>query len=136
VRISLRGGMSEDEIAAIKTGATAPIWQPADAALIAACDDLHERQFVRNETWAKLKAHFTDRQCMDAAWPLAERYEAILRVFNNPEPYARRLAARLHATAHRLRELFRAPPEAQHRIDQYDMLTAGAEGAAAVFNSS
>ncbi|PZO48013.1 MAG: hypothetical protein DCF16_17000 [Alphaproteobacteria bacterium] len=32
-----------------------------------------------------------------SAWPLAERYEALIRVFNDPAPYARRLAARLHA---------------------------------------
>jgi hypothetical protein len=60
VRISLRGGMSEDEIAAIKAGPNAPIWSPADAALLAACDDLHANQFVSDKTWAQLKAHFTD----------------------------------------------------------------------------
>jgi alkylhydroperoxidase family enzyme len=68
VRISLRGGMSEDEIAAIKTGADAPNWSAADAALIRVCDDLHAGQFVSNETWAELKAHFTDKQCMDAVF--------------------------------------------------------------------
>ncbi|MBL8536887.1 MAG: hypothetical protein JNM59_05740 [Hyphomonadaceae bacterium] len=31
------------------------------------------------------------------AWPLAERAEALLRVFNDPAPYAARLARRLHA---------------------------------------
>ena len=30
-----------------------------------------------------------------SAWPLAERQEALLRVCNNPAPYAKRLAARL-----------------------------------------
>jgi hypothetical protein len=34
-----------------------------------------------------------------SAWPLAERAEALLRVFNDPAPYARRLAARLRRTA-------------------------------------
>lgn len=29
------------------------------------------------------------------AWPLAERYEALIRVFNTPAPYARRLSRRL-----------------------------------------
>ncbi len=31
------------------------------------------------------------------AWPLAHRSEALLRVFNDPIPYARRLARRLAA---------------------------------------
>jgi hypothetical protein len=44
-----------------------------------------------------------------SAWPLAERYEALIRVFNNPAPFAKRLAARLHATPHRIRELMRLP---------------------------
>ena len=81
VRISLRGGMSEDEIAALKTGASAPIWSPADAALIAACDDLHANQFVSAETWAKLKAHFTDRQCMDAIFT-AGQYTQVSMMLN------------------------------------------------------
>jgi hypothetical protein len=55
-----------------------------------------------------------------SAWPLALRFEACLRVFNDPAPYARRLSRRLHATPHRLREALRAPPEASHRIDGFD----------------
>jgi hypothetical protein len=57
-----------------------------------------------------------------AAWPLAERYEALIRVFNDPAAYARRLARRLHATPHRLGEILRAPPEATHRIDRFEAL--------------
>jgi hypothetical protein len=53
------------------------------------------------------------------AWPLAERYEALLRVFNDPTPYARRISRRLHATPHRAVELRRAPPEAAHRIERF-----------------
>jgi hypothetical protein len=63
------------------------------------------------------------------AWPLAERYEALLRVFNDPAPYARRLARRLHATPHRLSEALRAPPEAVHRIDAFEDLTTRASSA-------
>jgi hypothetical protein len=62
-----------------------------------------------------------------SAWPLAERYEVLLRVFNNPAPFARRLAKRLHAVPHRLTEILRTPPEAAHRIDCYEALTHAAE---------
>ncbi len=54
------------------------------------------------------------------AWPLALRYEACLRVFNDPAPYARRLSRRLHATPHRRAEALRAPPQARHRIDHFE----------------
>jgi hypothetical protein len=57
-----------------------------------------------------------------SAWPLAERYEALLRVFNNPAAYARRLARRLHALPHRLGETLRAPPEAAHRVELFEDL--------------
>lgn len=60
------------------------------------------------------------------AWPLAERYEALIRVFNNPAPYARRLAARLHAAPHRVVELLAAPPETRRRVEDYAALDAAA----------
>lgn len=63
------------------------------------------------------------------AWPLAERYEALLRVFNDPAPYARRLARRLHATPHRHVEGLRTSPEARHRIDCFEDLTEQASAA-------
>jgi hypothetical protein len=81
-----------------------------------------------SESWARPRFR--------SAWPLAERYEALLRAFNNPARYARRLARRLHAAPQRLRELLRAPPEAAHRVDRFDALTAAAEAKAATFNSS
>jgi len=62
-----------------------------------------------------------------SAWPAAERYEALLRAFNDPAPYARRLAKRLHATPHRRSELLRAPPDARHKISGFDALTEAAE---------
>jgi alkylhydroperoxidase family enzyme len=81
VRISLRGGMSQAEIDAIKTGADAPIWSSADAALIRACDELHARQFVSTETWGQLKAHFSERQCMDAVFT-AGQYTQVSMMLN------------------------------------------------------
>ena len=45
VRIGMREGLSEDEIARLKRGGGAG-WDEADAALIDACDDLVRDQFV------------------------------------------------------------------------------------------
>lgn len=76
-----RGGMSEAEIAAIKVGSQAPHWSAADAALLRACDELHARQFVSDATWAQLKAHFTDKQCMDVVFT-AGQYTQVSMMLN------------------------------------------------------
>ncbi len=55
-----------------------------------------------------------------SAWPLAERYEALRRVFANPHAHAQRLARRLHATPHRVHELLRPPPNAERHVDLSD----------------
>ncbi len=52
-----------------------------------------------------------------SAWPLAERFEALLRVHNDPAPYAKRLARRLYANPERIASIMREPPELQHRMD-------------------
>lgn len=58
-----------------------------------------------------------------SAWPLAERFEAMLRAFDAPQAYARRLARRLRARPRRLQRILRAPPEYAHRVDRADELT-------------
>lgn len=75
-----------------------------------------------------------EREIFRSAWPLAERYEALLRVLNNPLAYARRLARALHATPHRAAELLRAPPEIERHIDP--AITTAAEASEALFNTS
>lgn len=65
---------------------------------------LSREERVCSENWPRPTLHST--------WPLAERVEAMLRVFNDPEPYAKRLARRLHATPHRVRALLRHPASA------------------------
>ena len=65
VPIGQRAGLSDAEIAAIKLGAQAPGWSAADAALIQASDELHNRQFISDPTWQKL--HQTPEQIVEAA---------------------------------------------------------------------
>lgn len=76
------------------------------------------------------------RRCFYSSWPLAERYEAVLRVFNDPAPYARRLAKRLRAFPLRLRNALRAPPEAERRVDDFALLGEAAEAAWAATDTS
>jgi 4-carboxymuconolactone decarboxylase len=80
--IGLRDGLTEAEIEAIKTGADAPNWSAADAALITAADELHADQFISNATWAALKARFSEKQCMDVVYT-AGQYTQVSMILNS-----------------------------------------------------
>lgn len=64
------------------------------------------------ETWGARPMSFR------SAWPLAERYEALIRVFNDPTYAARRLARRLHATPHRVGEVLIYPEDRIEKIER------------------
>lgn len=65
------------------------------------------------------------------AWPLAERYEAILRACAAPAPYARRLARRLHAASDRADDILSASAPSARLIsaDAHAALGAAAQAA-------
>jgi alkylhydroperoxidase family enzyme len=79
--IGLRSGLKAEEIERIKTGADGG-WSDADAALIRASDELHNDQFITNPTWAQLKAHFSDKQCMDVVFT-AGQYTQVSMMLNS-----------------------------------------------------
>ena len=81
VPIGQRAGLTDAEIVAIKEGAQAPNWSPADAALIRACDELHARQFIGDSTWQALQAHFNAKQCMDVVFT-AGQYTQVSMILN------------------------------------------------------
>ena len=60
-----------------------------------------------------------------SAWPLAERYEALLRVFNDPTKYAQRLARRLHATPHRVGEVLNYTADSWAKVSPETMVVLG-----------
>jgi hypothetical protein len=68
------------------------------------------------------------------AWPLAERYEALMRAYNDPAPYARRLARRLYAEPLRAAAILAHPlPEVGR--EQIEAATPLAEAACARFRT-
>ncbi|HEY2751056.1 carboxymuconolactone decarboxylase family protein [Phenylobacterium sp.] len=81
VRIGLREGLSEDEIARLKTGADAAGWSAADAALIRAADELHADQFISDGAWVDLGKHFSDKQRMDVVFT-AGQYTQVSMMLN------------------------------------------------------
>lgn len=82
VPIGVRAGLTDDEVARIKGGADAPGWSLADQALLRASDELHHDQFITDATWAALKAHFSDKQCMDVVFT-AGQYTQVSMILNS-----------------------------------------------------
>ncbi|MEK9719664.1 MAG: carboxymuconolactone decarboxylase family protein [Quisquiliibacterium sp.] len=70
--IGERAGLSAQEIEAIKAGADSAAWSEADRALLRACDELHQRQFISDATWKALGAHLNQRQCMDLVFTVGQ----------------------------------------------------------------
>ncbi len=80
VAIGKRSGLTDDEVSRIKKGAEAG-WSAADAALIRASDELHNGQFISDATWNALKAHFSEKQCMDVVFT-AGQYTQVSMILN------------------------------------------------------
>lgn len=89
------------------------------------------KRLSREERWC---VKHRPRPKFYSAWPLAERAEAMLRAFNNPEPYARRLAARLYARPHRA-AVTRHPPNLPQLIHDFPVLAEAVETARRRFES-
>lgn len=80
-RFGLQAGLTADEIGKIKAGADAG-WTAADAALIRAADDLVGAHFISDRTWAELRAHFEEKQCMDVVFT-AGQYTQVSMILNS-----------------------------------------------------
>jgi alkylhydroperoxidase family enzyme len=78
--IGKRAGLSDEEIERIKKGAGAG-WSAADSALIKASDELHNDQFISDATWSALKAHFSEKQCMDVVFTVGQ-YTQVSMILN------------------------------------------------------
>ncbi|MDF0498625.1 carboxymuconolactone decarboxylase family protein [Bradyrhizobium yuanmingense] len=61
---ALREGLTKEDVTRIKQGPGAG-WSLADAVLIQATDELHRDHFVSDRTWAELRKHYSEADCMD-----------------------------------------------------------------------
>jgi 4-carboxymuconolactone decarboxylase len=58
VIIGRAAGVTDDEIERLKAGPDAPGWDPFDAALVRAADELHDDACITDATWATLSARY------------------------------------------------------------------------------
>ena len=62
VLLARRSGLSDDEIRRVQAGPDVPGWDPFDATLLRAADELHDDSCVSDATWAVLAGRYDDRQ--------------------------------------------------------------------------
>src|SRR5687768_8271244 len=65
VLIARRAGITDAEIERVKEGPDAPEWDPFDATLIRAADELHDDHVLSDETWSSLAARYDERQLIE-----------------------------------------------------------------------
>lgn len=72
VEIARRAGITDDEIARIAEGPDAPGWDPFEATLLRAVDELHSDQTLTDATWLAL----TGEPALTGESALAEQYDS------------------------------------------------------------
>jgi 4-carboxymuconolactone decarboxylase len=63
-----RFGLSEADIERLQQGPDAPGWEPPDADLLRAADELHARARISDATWGRLSAAFSLEQLIDIVY--------------------------------------------------------------------
>jgi alkylhydroperoxidase family enzyme len=81
VVIGGNAGISETEITAIKAGPDAPGWDPLEAAILQACDELVRDHFIADTTWTAL-APLGDRGRTDLVYTVGQ-YTQVSMLLNS-----------------------------------------------------
>jgi alkylhydroperoxidase family enzyme len=72
VVIGRAAGISDEEIERIAAGPDAPGWDPFDAALLRAADELHGDDSLTDETYAALAARYDAQQLLDVVFTVGQ----------------------------------------------------------------
>ncbi len=82
VAIGKQTGLDSDDIERIKKGADAPGWQPFEATLLRAVDELHTGSFISNSTWQALAERYSAEQLFDFIFTVGE-YKLVSMALNS-----------------------------------------------------
>ena len=63
--LARRVGISDEEIARVKSGPEAEGWTELESAMLRAVDELHSDACVTDDTWTVLAAHLDERQLIE-----------------------------------------------------------------------
>jgi alkylhydroperoxidase family enzyme len=75
-------GLTDEEIARIKLGPDAAGWDPFDAALLRAADELRKDAFVSDATWGALAKRYNTQQLMDVVFTVGQ-YNLVSMALNS-----------------------------------------------------
>ncbi|HMK84489.1 MAG TPA: carboxymuconolactone decarboxylase family protein [Steroidobacteraceae bacterium] len=78
--LGARAGLSEAELARVQLGPDAPGWDPLDAEVIRAVDELHADAFIKDATYDRLCSHFSTEQLLDLVFTVG-CYEVVSMAF-------------------------------------------------------
>ncbi len=63
--IGREAGLTDEELRRIKEGPDAPGWDPFDAVLLRAADELHDDSCISDTTWDALASRYDERQLIE-----------------------------------------------------------------------
>ncbi|HWX43522.1 MAG TPA: carboxymuconolactone decarboxylase family protein [Blastocatellia bacterium] len=82
VPIARQAGLSQEEIDRTAAAAGAEGWNPFEAALVKAVDELHQSSAMSDETWSALAGRLTTEQLMDLIFTVGE-YHLVSMALNS-----------------------------------------------------
>jgi alkylhydroperoxidase family enzyme len=65
IRIARTSGLSDGEITRVVDAPEAPAWSSLEAALLQACDELHQESSISDGTWRTLAEHYDEHQLIE-----------------------------------------------------------------------
>jgi alkylhydroperoxidase family enzyme len=88
--VARREGLSDEELVRIALGPQASGWDPFEATLLRAADELRVDAFISDATWGELAAHYDEGQLIDLLYGVGEitmhaDYANTLRIEIEPE---------------------------------------------------
>jgi 4-carboxymuconolactone decarboxylase len=82
VILGKRAGLSDADVERVTLGPDAPGWDPGDADLIRAVDELYSKACIQETTWTRLSAVFNPQQLIDLIFCVG-CYEVLAMAFNS-----------------------------------------------------
>jgi alkylhydroperoxidase family enzyme len=82
VLIGRASGLTDEEIARIPDGPDASGWDPSDATLLRATDELHADAFICDDTWKALSERYDTEQKMDLIFTVGQ-YNLVSMALNS-----------------------------------------------------
>jgi 4-carboxymuconolactone decarboxylase len=104
VVVGRNAGLTEAELERVQLGPDAPGWDPLDADLVRAVDELHADARIQDPTWTRLTDQLSTEQVMDLVFAVG-CYDVLAMVFKTfgtqleagVEPLAPDVRSRMHA---------------------------------------